>query len=620
MFVPGPGSLPRRMAARDASGVRRRYHRQLVDGSTSRLIREGALGKLLSVPFLAALAVLLPFVPAVRAQSEEAQDSVLSVQVILRGAFLGPVDDAHFGPPADASSPVHPFEGTLSIPEQSLPGMTALRDPYERLAVREVRRFPKLDLRLVMDGGALIPLEEGLRFTGHARWNAIVGAGRIWQVEEGLSQASLPFALVERNQNCTHNGVLSFLWNGSQVSPVAFQITQETCLYFKFDAAGALEARYRAGAVAEREAVVSRYRRERSGRLPVRELRELERRPNGERVDHSAFQVDLDVADTLSSGVVLDRTLYTEPIRTRHGTYPYPDELRLPSYSTAKTAFAAAALLRLAEVYGSEVLGTPLGAYLDIPGRRRLEDVTFENALDMATGHYVDPGEQVDEKSAVSEADFFLEENLRKRLIHAASYPHREEAGKRWVYRSSDTFLLIAAMDRFLEKREGPGADIFEWVIREVFEPIGLSAGARRSVRTGNRDDGLPFGGYGLFWTRDDLAKLAIFWGSDRGRAGGRQVLQPELLASAMQRRLDDPGLAALHRGDAARYRLGMWARQVSLPNPAGVENAHWVPLMLGYGGIGVALVPNGSAYFYVGDGDRHAWIRAARELSRLGE
>ena len=51
-------------------------------------------------------------------------------------------------------------------------------------------------------------------------------------------------ALVERNANCVHNGLLTFLFDDSKISQVRYQITHETCEYFQFDMWGQVGATY----------------------------------------------------------------------------------------------------------------------------------------------------------------------------------------------------------------------------------------------------------------------------------------------------------------------------------------------------------------------------------------
>ena len=550
------------------------------------------------------------------------QRESLSFADLSAGAHPLPVDDSAFGLPEGAAPPRHQLEGTLTFAGGSAEHYQAHHDPYGRAAIPVVRKLPKLTLRLVQSGSHLIPADRGLRYTGHVRWNAIVGPGRVWseQGDQGRSRAALPFALVERGQNCTHNGVLSFLFDGQSVSPVAYQITQETCLYYKFDVSGTSSASWTAAELADARGVRERYAKEVAARLPVRPLEQLQADYRSALIRPAAFGKGLDPKHITALGVVHEGVVYTASSKTRYGVYPFPESLRLPSYSTAKTVLAGAALMRLAEERGLEVAKELLRDHLPRVPKGSYEGVTFEHALDMTTGHYNDVGEQVDEKDTRTEDLFFLESSGKHRLRYATSYPAREPPGERWVYHTTDTFLLATALTEYLKSVEGPDADVFHYVVREVYEPLGLSAGALRTMRTDNANDGMTFGGYGLFFTRDDIAKLALLFGAQRGRIGQEQVLHAGMLDAAMQRIAEDRGVDALHRGNEAKYNNGVWARTLEVPIPRAEQQTEtiWVPQMLGFGGIGVFMLPNGATFFYFGDKDEHSWFAAIRELHKL--
>src|SRR3546814_20214925 len=70
----------------------------------------------------------------------------------------------------------------------------------------------------------------------HPHWEYVLSPGRVWDEagDNGYSRVALPFALQQKNANCMHNGVLTFLFkDDGSVSKVAYQIASETCLYFK---------------------------------------------------------------------------------------------------------------------------------------------------------------------------------------------------------------------------------------------------------------------------------------------------------------------------------------------------------------------------------------------------
>ena len=121
-----------------------------------------------------------------------------------------------------------------------------LRDDYRAAASADgvVARLPDLDLDFVQHGDRLIPARAGPIPSSHPYWEFVIGTGRVWREpgDRGYSRASIPFALVEINANCVHNGVLSFLYRADgRISKAAYQVSSETCAYFKADLWGLLD-------------------------------------------------------------------------------------------------------------------------------------------------------------------------------------------------------------------------------------------------------------------------------------------------------------------------------------------------------------------------------------------
>ena len=92
-----------------------------------------------------------------------------------------------------------------------------------------------------------------------------------------------------------------------------------------------------------------------------------------------------------------------------------------------------------------------------------------------------------------------------------------------------------------------------------------------------------------------------------------------EDLDAAMQRDPDTRGLqvATLER---YRYQHGVWAR--NLQHELGCSQETWVPFMSGFGGINVAMFPNGTVWYNVADDGKLASIDFAKpaiEMAKLG-
>src|SRR3546814_10886398 len=141
------------------------------------------------------------------------------------------------------------------------------------------------------------------------------------------------------------------------------------------------------------------------------------------------------------------------------------------------------------------------------------------------------------------------------------AYPRKQAPGTRWVYHTSDSYLLGTVLQHALRRLPDRAQDdIFDDVLWPgVLGPIGLSPTAHATRRS--RDDARqPFFGWGLTLLSADIAKLAHFLGEQHGRIDGRQVLDQALLDAAMQRDPEPPGLPV---ATLANYRHPprFWAR-----------------------------------------------------------
>lgn len=544
--------------------------------------------------------------------------TLLTYNDLMSGSSTAPVDDSAFALPANAAMPDHVFEGRLELlNEAASGGFSEIKDTYNYTGGTDSprKRLPEFNFEFVQNGSHLIPVTQGLVYTGHPFWNYIVGPGRVWKEngDNGYSRAAFPFALVQRNANCTHNGVMTFLFNNSGISKVRYQITQGTCFYYKFDMWGQLNAVYAQYAVSGAAAVQSNHAAEVANRLPTKPIADLANDFPGSGVDVSVFGSGITPAHMTYYGVVVNGTNYVSGCTTRYGAYAFCENLRAPSYSTAKSAFAGIALMRLGQKYGTSVYNLLIKDYVPEYSVGNWNSVTFNHTIDMATGNYRLAGYMSDEDGSYMEA-FFLAEPYTDKITAAFNFPNKKAPGTTWVYHSSDMFIVTRAMNNYLQTQEGSGADIFNMVKNEVYAPIHLSAGVS-TIRTDNAPTGAPFGGYGLFWTQDDIAKVAKFLNNDNGYANGLPILSSAMLDDSMQRNPNDRGMTT-SGSTAFKYNNGFWAKDFT---PAdGYSCTFWAPFMSGYGGITVVMMPNGVTYYYFSDNDEFNWYNAVHEANKL--
>ena len=548
------------------------------------------------------------------------------------------VDNSAFALPVGAAAPAHQFNGRLILNSEATRGsFTELKDTFSYTSTFDNSRkhLPDIDVEFVQNGSHLIPTYQGLYVTGHANWNYIMGPGRIWKENSdgGWSRASVPFALVERNANCTHNGVLTFLYNGSSVSNVRYQVTQETCLYFKVNMWGELSGTYTSTSNGSAESIRNAHAAEVANRMPVKPIAQLTADRPGTGADVSYFggsnsgvtasdmtQYGLMIADPTNGNVI---TNYTGGCATRFGDYPFCADLRMPSFSTSKTTFAGLAFMRLHQL-NSGVKNTTIGANVSgissyAPSGNQWGNVTINNAVDMATGHYRSSSDFSDEGSTYETQYLTSETDTNKFSNSLDAWGYQTTPGSQFVYHSHDTFLATRAMQAW------SGTDLFTKMRDEVYLPLGVSKGFMSTLRSNNTSYnssslGQAQGSHGLWYNRDDIAKLAKLLNNDSGQIGGTQVLSLSELNAAMQKSSSDRGVTPGGTIINQKYNNGTWAKQVTQAEfPSnGYSCNFWVPRMSGYGGIVVAMMPNGATYWYFSDNDEFSTYNAFREANKL--
>jgi formylglycine-generating enzyme required for sulfatase activity len=421
---------------------------------------------------------------------------------------------------------------------------------------------------------------------------------------------------------------MTFLFNDESISKVWYQTTQETTGSLRADFWGLLEAKYHQAPVKHSERIKSDFSNEISDRFPTKPIEQLAedypqidvsrfgRGVSSKHMTYYGFVINgINYVHMTYYGFVINGINYVSGCRTRYGEYAYCESMRAPSYSTAKSAFVSLALMRLAQKYDpgvSELLIRDfISEYENSPGD--WSKVTFNHTLDMATGNFRSSDPMADEENFDTDP-FWNEEYYAEKIAAAFNWPHSTDPGEQWVYRTFDTFILTRAMQNFLQTLEGPDADIFNFLVAEIFTPLKIGPGAHSTLRTkDNNWQGQPYGGYGLWWIADDIAKFTAFLNVDQGSINGEQILHPSLLAAAMQRDPDDRGVDI---NSTSKYNNAFWARKYTQRDSYDCE--FWVPHMLGYSGIVIVLMPNGTTYYYASDNQEFTWLEAIKESDKI--
>ncbi|MFI2812832.1 serine hydrolase [Microbulbifer sp. JSM ZJ756] len=548
--------------------------------------------------------------------SGEVQRTQLRFSTLVEGNTPLPLlDYRHYAVPDNAAPPGNHFTGRLQLSGEATGGnFRKHRDRFGYTGDRDAPRkhLPEFDFELVQSGSHIFPLERGSVAGAHPDWEFILAPGRVWdeQGDRGYSRVALPFALQERNANCIHNGVMTFLFrDNGDISDAAYQIAGETCAYYQMDLWGKLAATYTRAEIPGADLHIRDYRAEIRRRLRVKPLAELGKDFPGS--DHRAFSTPAgkDPAALSLVGYVIDGIHYTGGCQTRQGQYPYCDSLVVPSYSVAKSVFAGGALMRLERRYPGSFQKPVAGLVPECAASENWQGVSLNDLLDMASGNFTQAGFMEDEQAEHTDG-LFLSTSHREKIHYSCSYyPRKGEPGTDWAYHTSDTYILGTAMNTLLRQHEGPNSDIFtDLLYRDLLAPLGLSATAAHTRRTYDQRR-QPFTGWGLYWLRDDIAKIARFFND-----ANNSLLHPQQLAAARQQ---DPADRGPELGPGSHYNNGFWGLEIG-ENLEGCESEVWIPYMTGYGGVVVLLLPNNSVYYYFADDDAYDWLAVARAAHNI--
>jgi hypothetical protein len=421
---------------------------------------------------------------------------------------------------------------------------------------------------------------------------------------------------------------MSFLFSNSKspnISNVRYQITQETCMYSKFNLWGQIAATYTPYSVTNSATIKSDHVAEIANRLPSKPLSALTTDfPNSGVVPDNLVSGYQSQQDITSYGLFINGVNYVSGCQTRYGQYAFCDEMRLPSYSIAKSAFNGVASMRLGQLYGSGFYSLLIKD--NVPEYTHGGDwsmVTFDNGLDLATGNYLSTAYMSDEDGPTTQT-FYNAESYSGKIDDAIRpFPHQAAPGTTWVYQSAAAFVTNQAMNSYLQQQQGSSADIFNLVRDDVYKPLNISKGGLTTLRTGNSANGKAMGYLGLYLIQDDVAKIAKFLNNDHGMIQGSQVLDAARLQESLFQNSSSLGLPVPDTGTPAvpntyRYNKGFWGKKITTAEFPQIRCNVWAPFMSGYGGISIVLMPNGVTFYVFSDNNEFNWGYDVIEANKL--
>ncbi|MGA9574054.1 MAG: serine hydrolase domain-containing protein [Lysobacterales bacterium] len=527
-----------------------------------------------------------------------------------------PLTTLAFTPPESSPLAAQPFSGVLTlVGSDTFNRIEVVKDTFGISGETQwkLSSLPDFSFEYVSDGATIIPVLREPQRSDHPYWEIMLEPGRVWAdpLDMGWSRAALPFTLKEKNQNCTHNGLLTFLYkDDGSITRAAWQIGSETCLYLKINLWGIAAARYQPTSIPEAENIIADYRDEVEHRLQVKPVSTLAE--DYPAVNPAAF-IPPGAEDSTVYGFVLNGTHYRSQCPTRFGPYPFCDVLDLPSYSLAKSVFAGLGYLLLTHQW-PEFADTPITGLIPecILDDDRWRDVTPRHLLNMTTGLYQSSEFQSDENSSEMQTFFMAETHAGKLRFSCEAWPKKAAAGTVVVYHTTDDYLLGVAMNAFLKVHPGSESDIYNDLVYERFlKPLQLSPVSHWTQRTYDKQE-QPFTAYGLIFHSDDIAKISTTLNSDSAL---NQNLDSAGLKAAMFLGTQNENIRTGQYGEFA-YHNGFWG--MDMAKTIGCQVQTWIPFMSGFGGIVVAMFPNGAVYYYFSDSDQYTFKNAAVEANKV--
>ncbi|MCH7821218.1 MAG: serine hydrolase [Proteobacteria bacterium] len=525
----------------------------------------------------------------------------------------GPILNKFFLPSKGATDARHEFAGQLRLRSSVMRTEPAVIEPAI-IAGKRTQLFPALSVLFLSHDGYLIPVERDILFSpdDESFWQIQVSPGRVWsEAGDGdMSRASFPFILTSNIENETYNGVATFLYDGTQVSHLRYQVTQQLSPYFVqtwFVASGHVAATFTAMDIVGSDAIIEDFRQELAARIPWDPWENLEVKVGRDAL--SEFDSSIEPDKFIVSGLITPDEVFVRFSPTPYGPYPYPQEMRHGIWSITKSAAGLIATLRLAQKYGDEILDYRIRDLLEFTAEHDGWDkVTIGHLVSMATGigagsENIDPN-HISDGYIVADQDAYDAWYLAPGLEEKLQYVFRQSnhpwgPGEHVRYRDRDIFLLAVALSSLLKQKEGDAANLWTMLVDEVYTPIGIRHMPANFTKETSGEAGMPLLAWGLYMTIDDIVKLSRLI-QNGGQHNGEQILSPTKLAEA--RYLTDvrglPTGASNQFGDKS-YHMTFWHEPYT--TPAGSQ--HWVSEMHGWGGNVIAIMPNGTTGFRIGNG-----------------
>lgn len=556
------------------------------------------------------------YIHAESSDTTQSNRSKLSAESLLATKLNDnhPLSNHHYLPANDAVTARHSFSGKIIIPQSAMVSNPQIILPIE-INNKQTQLFPAVSFEFFSFNGRLVPVDRGIMVEkeGDSFWQIQASPGKTWSEpnDKEFSRASFPFILTSNIENESYNGVATFIYNDKKISPLRYQIVHQLSPYMvknRFLAWGKIAVDYQKSDIDNKSKLQDAFTQELKDRLMVKPWSKLTEKYPPQ--FFANFDSGVAAEKTLSSGLVIDNVIYAKPHLTPYGNYPYPEEMSHGVWSVSKSMMAMMTSLRMAQKYGDEIFDYKIKDYLNVTAEHNgWNDVTFGDALNMATGigagsHNVDKNNISDGYlSPVNEKPYlawYFALTASDKMNHVFQNPNYPWNRNQYVrYRDRDTFTLAVALDALLKEKEGPDANIWQMMVKEVFTPIGIHHLQSNMTKEVNGAPGIPFMGWGLYMTMDHIAKLSTLV-QNEGRYQDMQILSKSKLAEALYQ-TEKRGLLTGRENQygAKSYHMSLW----HTPYKSDEGRTISVAEMHGFGGVLVTLFPNKMIGFRIGNG-----------------
>ena len=510
----------------------------------------------------------------------------------------------HFKEPSGADTYQGSLNGTLEsklVPIEYK--FKIIEDSFEiNKNFKPLSKLPAFTLNFAIEGSSFFPDSRSLRTTQNYFWDIQFGIGEVWYDEFGNIRSSFPFSLIQKNQNCVHNGVMLFdMTEDGEISNLVYQIASETCGWFRFNLIGSAEVSLINSSNLNTENIQG-YKDWKESTIPLKALSTL-----GESHKDLGSVKEVLPENMTMFGFYDGKSHYRGGCMTRKGRYPYCSELLVPSFSLAKSIFASNAMAML-EMDFPNIKNLFISDYVPECSSKKWRSVTFGNALDMATGQY--KYEKFYSEDWYLEQEGYFKNFTHKDKIKSACnfFKKQTNPGTKLSYHSSDTYILGTALNQFYKENVSSEGDIYYDLLLPLWNTLELSD-ALNEIRRSLDNVRQPYAEMGMFMLSDDVVKIGRYF------LDIRKKVDKGIMFDALQKNENNRGLVAIN--NLMYYNKGFWVKRFS-GNKFGCSSDLWIPFMSGTGGITLVLLPNNTLYYYFSDGDEYEWDKAVEFANNL--